>query len=298
MKRYLFIYSSILVAVFVLLSALGREGNYIIERKIWGIYKEQVDIARDPAVVPDNVFERVINEYRQIIDKYPFSSQTPDLYIRLGEVYALRRDFVTAREVFQSLSDRYPDNKDLLAEAMFQVGETYESESNWLEAEKVYQQVIQEYPLTDVGLKTSIYIANHYRSQNDFQGTMAAYDAAMSRYRDIAVKFQDTQVGLLALRHLATCYLDQNRWKEAIGVLGEVIERYAGSKDLNVKDTDMVIKTINIVSAYQLKDYDVAIGLYEDILKRNPDHPLRKYLLKVIDAFNQLKEKGVQVSER
>ncbi|OGX38587.1 MAG: hypothetical protein A3C36_05785 [Omnitrophica WOR_2 bacterium RIFCSPHIGHO2_02_FULL_52_10] len=298
MKKYLLIYSLILVAVYVLLSALGRDSNYIIERKIWKIYQEQKDIARDPAVIPDNVFERVIHEYKQIIEKYSYSSHAPDLYIRLGEVHALRRDFAAARELFQSLAGLYPEKKDLLAEAMFKVGETYEAENNWPEAERVYQQVIREYPLTDVGLKTSIYIANYYRGQNDFQGTMTAYEAAMSRYKDIAVQFQDTQVGLSALRHLATCYLDQKRWEEAIAVLGQVIERYAGSSGLNIKDTDMVIKTINIVSAYQIKDYDVAIGLYQDILKRNPGHPLRKYLLKVIDAFNQLKEKGVQVSER
>ena len=298
MKKYLFTYSLILVAVFALLSFLGKDSNYVVERKIWRIYQEQKDIARDPAVVPDNVFERLINEYKQIIEKYPDASQVPDMYIRLGEVYALRRDFAAARELFQSLAGRYPEHKDLLAEAMFKVGETFEAEDNWPEAERVYQQVIREYPLTDVGLKTSIYIANYYRGQNDFQGTMAAYEAAISRYKDIAVQFRDTQVGLSALRHLATCYLDQKRWEEAIGVLGEVIERYAGTRDLDVKDTDMVIKTINIVSAYQIKNYDVAIGLYQDILERNPGHPLRKYLLKVIDAFNQLKEKGVQVSER
>jgi len=57
----------------------------------------------------------------------------------------------------------------------------------------------------------------------------------------------------------------------------------------------MTIKTINIVSAYQLKDYDVAIQLYQGIIDRNPEFPLRGYLKKVIDAFNQLKEKGVQV---
>ena len=91
MKKYLLIYSLILVAVYVLLSALGRDSNYIIERKIWKIYQEQKDIARDPAVIPDNVFERVIHEYKQIIEKYSYSSHAPDLYIRLGEVHAHRR---------------------------------------------------------------------------------------------------------------------------------------------------------------------------------------------------------------
>ena len=100
------------------------------------------------------------------------------------------------------------------------------------------------------------------------------------------------------MRHLSNCYLDQNRWAEAISTLGSTLEKYSTSDYLTVKDVDLIIKTINITAAYKLKDYDVAIRLYQEIIARNPGHPLINYLHKVIDAFNQLKEKGVQVSDR
>ena len=105
-------------------------------------------------------------------------------------------------------------------------------------------------------------------------------------------------MGFNALRYLSNCYLEQDQWNEAIGTLGSILEIYASSGHLTVKSADMMVKTINIISAYQLKDYDVAIRLYQGILDRNPEQPLRDYLKKVVDAFNQLKEKGVQVSEQ
>jgi len=127
---------------------------------------------------------------------------------------------------------------------------------------------------------------------------MSAYEFAIRHYLSISSAHANTKAGLSALRHLANCYLDQNRWEDAISTLGLILEKYSTSDYLTTKDADMVIKSINITAAYQLKDYDVAISLYEGIINQNPRHPLNDYLNKVIDAFNQLKVKGVQVSDR
>ena len=162
----------------------------------------------------------------------------------------------------------------------------------------MYLSVIDEYPLTDVGLNTPIHIANYYRNQNDFQGAMNAYEFAIRHYSSIATTHDNTKAGLSAMRHLSNSYLDQNRWLEAITTLGIVLEKYSTSGYLTIKDVDLIIKTINITAAYQLKDYDIAISLYKKIIARNPGHPLKDYLNKVINAFNQLKEKGIQVSDR
>jgi tetratricopeptide (TPR) repeat protein len=113
----------------------------------------------------------------------------------------------------------------------------------------------------------------------------------------MASSHDGTKVGLNALRYMSNCYLEQNRWKEAIETLGTVIEKYSGSGYMTIENADMTIKTINVVSAYQLRDYNVAIGLYQRIIERNPNHRFRGYLEKVIDAFHQLREKGVNAKD-
>jgi len=298
MKRIVLIYLIILFGLFGILSMLDQKSDYIVEKKIWKIYKAQIDVAKDPNVVPERNFERIINEYRGIIAKYPNSRLIPGLHIRIGEIYVLRKDYEEARKIFFGLHEYYPDNKELLAEAMFQAGKTYETDDNWPEAYKVYKNIIDDFPLTDIGLSTPIYVANYYRNQNDLQGTMGAYEIAINHYKGLASAHENKSVGMRAMRHLANCYLDQNRWTEAIDTLGVILEKYSASNYLTVKNIDMIIKTINITAAYQLKDYDIAISLYQGIITRNPRHPLNDYLNRVIDAFDQLKEKGVQVSER
>jgi len=298
MKRVVVIYLIILLGLFGIFLALDQKSDYIVEKKIWKVYKSQIEVAKDPNVVPVRNFERVIDEYRSIIAKYPDSRLTPALHVRIGEIYALRKNYEEARTIFLGLYKLYPDNKELLAEAMFQAGKTYEVVDNWPEAYKVYESVIEKFALTDMGLSTPIYVANYYRNQNDFQGSMGAYEIAINHYKGIASAYENRSVGMRAMRHLANCYLDQNRWIEAIDTLGTTIEKYSTSNHLTVKDVDMIIKTINITAAYQLKDYDIAISLYQGIIARNTGHPLNSYLTRVIDAFDQLKERGVDVSER
>ena len=126
---------------------------------------------------------------------------------------------------------------------------------------------------------------------------MEAYEIAIRYYRRTAQDYEDKRVGLTALRYLSNCYLEQNRWSEAIETLGAVLEKYAPSGFLTVNDLDMTIKTINIVSAYELRDYDIAISLYRGIIARHPGRPLNNYLEQVIDAFRQLRKKGIEAKD-
>ena len=51
------------------------------------------------------------------------------------------------------------------------------------------------------------------------------------------------------------------------------------------------IKTINEVCVGHLKEYDCAIDTYQQFLVRNPEHPIRPMLKKIIDNMEELKTK-------
>lgn len=295
MKKAAVIYLTLLLGVFGILSVSARRDDYVVEKRMWKIYKRQIDVAKDPGAIPRETFGRIAEEYARLMDKYPDSPLMPSIHIRLGEVYALGGDYETARETFRQVIASYPDNNELSAEAMFQIGKTYEFGQNWAEARTVYNRVVADYPGTDTALGVPIYIAAYHRGRNDVQKAMDAYGEAVRYYAEIAAEHDNTRRGLNALRYLSNCYLDQDRWAEAIGILGRILEQYAGSEYLTVKSVDMMIRTINVIAAYQLKDYDAAVRLYRGIIARRPGHPLRGYLEKVIDAFHRLREKGVQV---
>lgn len=296
MKKTLVIYALILGGIFAVLSILGSRDEYAVEQKVWGLYKKYIDIAKDPNVIPDKTFEEVIRGYQGIIDRYPQSRMVEGLRFLIGRVYHLKKDYVTARKKFYEIIDLYPKDKNLHANALASVAKTYEADGNWPQALAAYEKMIRDYPQTPAGLGVPIYLANYYKGQNDYQKTMSAYERAITHYREIARQNPASPIEYNALRYLANCYLDQKRWSEAVTTLGEVLQKYAQAEYMTVRTADTMIKTINVVSTYQLKDYDTPVGIYQSIIQKNPGHPLNSYLQKMIDAFRQLKEKGVQLS--
>ena len=296
MKKAILVYIAILAGVFVLFSLLGLNSDYAIEQMAWKIQKEYLDILKDPKVVPDQTFDEVIKGYQKIIERYPNSRLTPGIRMLVGHVCYLKKDYETARAKFNEIIQLYPDNKGLQAEAFSAIGRTYEAQDNWPAARKTYDHIITDYPLTQTGLGVPLYIANHYKEQNDYQKTMDAYDRAITHYNTLVAQNPDSPVEYAALRYLGNCYLDQKRWKEAVEVLGKIADKYGRPQYMNIRTLDTILKTINAVSVHQLKDYDLPLQIYQDIIQKDPNHPLGDYFQKMIDALSTLKAKNVQVS--
>jgi tetratricopeptide (TPR) repeat protein len=298
MKKTLGVYVLVLCGVFAVLFLLSREDEYTVEKKAWKLFQRQVELAKDHTVVPEQAFEELVGDYNNIISRYPDSPLRPGLHIRLGEIYLLKGDYAQARQTFYDVVGLYPEYKELSAESMFKIGRTYELSGHWVEAVSIYNSILKDYPATDTALNVPLYIAGYHKGRNDFQKTTEAYASAERFYTKTEADYAQTETGLNALQYLANCYLEQKRWEEAIKTLGRILESYAGSGHLTGKTADTVIKTINIVSAYQIRDYDAAIGLYQGIIDRDPGHPLRGHLTKVINAFRKLEEEGVQVADQ
>ncbi len=296
MKKTLIAYVAVLAGVFIIFSLLDSQSDYVIEQKVWKVHQQYFDIIKDPNVIPEQTFHDVIAGYQKIIDKYSQSHLTEGLRFLVGRVYFLRKDYETARKKFYEIIEIYPQKKELHAEAMAAVAKTYEVQDNWAQAYKIYDQILKSYPLTQAALGIPIYIANYHKSLNDYQKTVDAYETAIVYYRKIASENPGSLVGYNALRYLSNCYLDQKHWIEAINTLGEILQKYAQAEYMTVQTVDMIIKTINIVSTYQLKDYDAAVHIYRGIIDQNPGHPFNAHFQKMIDTFNPLKEKGVQVT--
>ena len=296
MKKLLFIYIGILTGVFVLFSLLSLNSDYAIEQMAWKVQKEYMDILKDPKVIPEQTFDEVVNGYQKIIKRYPDSRLTQGIRMLLGHVYYLKKDYETSRTKFNEVIKLYPDNKELQAEALGAVGRTYEAQDNWPGARKTYDRIVANYTLTRTGLGIPIYIANHYKEINDYQKTMDAYDRAITHYNTLVAQNPGSGVEYTALRYLSNCYLDQKRWREAVETLGKIADKYGRPEYMNIRTLDTIVKTINTVSVYQLKDYDLPLHIYQDIIKKTPNHPLGGYFQKMIEALSTLKAKSVQVS--
>jgi N-acetylmuramoyl-L-alanine amidase len=104
-------------------------------------------------------WERVINKFDGIVDKYPQCSKAPDSLFNMGVLYRklyrkswLKKDLVKARENFEYLAKSYPESK-LADDALLSAAEILEEMGNKKEAYRAYTKVRSAYPKGDMSAK-------------------------------------------------------------------------------------------------------------------------------------------------
>ncbi len=296
MIKLIYKYTFILLAVFLVLYFLGSKDDYLIEKKIWQVQKQYQKLQNTQDAIPEQFYDKIIQSYLKIIKDHPHSDLIRGLYISIGNVYSFKQDHVTARKKYYEIMVMYPEDFELHSKAFYSLGKTYEQEANWPEALKFYKKILNKFPLTEIGLKIPLYIANYHRKRNNFNEAMDAYEVAIHYYIQLGLDHPDSKIEFVSLGYLSESYLLQKRWIEAIEILKMLLFKYANSGYLNTKNADMIIKTINKISAFHLKDYTIAVKIYKEFIAKNPSHLLSNYLQKMIDAFGQLKKENVETS--
>lgn len=297
MKRTLMIFAAILGGIFILLSLLDNS-DYALEKKLWRLKKQVDTAAKDPKVVPDREYDDLAIQYRKLIKKYPDSDLIPELYLKIGFLYGLKKDFNKARAALEEVLKLYPDNKALCSLALLNIGNIYDSENDEKKAIAIYKQVLREYPLTDLGLNMPLHIANYYLRKEKSEEYKEAIDNAAHYYKRQAKKNPNSEIEFNSLRLLVMTYYAKEDWGSAVDTLGNILLKYASSSYLNPTRAGIMLKSINTISVTKLRDYDRPKVIYRKFIEQNPKHPLGKALQQMIDSLQQLDDANVYVKPK
>ena len=104
-------------------------------------------------------WERVINSFDGIVDKYPQCSKAPDSLFNMGVLYQklyrkswLQADLEMAQKAYERLAKSYPKSK-LADDALFGAAQILEERGRKKEAYKAYDKVRNSYPRGDMSGK-------------------------------------------------------------------------------------------------------------------------------------------------
>ena len=292
MKKIIFILCAILAGLFVILSILDHS-DYAMEKQLWRAQKKFERIAQDPTVVPDREFQDLSTEYRQIMRRHPKSALTPRIYIKLGLIAALKKDYAQARKIFEEAIATYPQDLILGSEAAMQIGKTYERENNPAAALAMYQRIIKDYPMTPQGMGVPLYIGHYLNSLDRKSDAREAYHQAVVFYKKILQDNPKTEDQYGALQYLATTYFTQQNWKAGVDTLADILLKFSRSPRMDQQKAMVLVKTINTVSVANLNSYEIPVGIYRQFIQQNPGHPFNPFLEKTITALQGLQEKNV-----
>ena len=297
MKKTIIIFLAILVGVFLVLSFIDKS-DYALEKALWRVQKQLNQVAKDTKIVPDQKFDDIATQFNKLIEKYPDSKLTPGIYLKVGSTYVFKKDYNKARSVFNKILKLYPELDILCATTLFSIGNSFEVEGNMQEAVASYTKLYKDYPLTDLGMNSPMYIANYYLKNEMHPEYKSSLRIAVSLYEKISSESPNTPQEFNALRLLVTAYNAQKEWRQAVGVLEKLLIDYPTPPYLSPQRANLLIKFINTISMTQLRDYEVPIKIYQGFIAKYPNHSLNSVLTEMVSALKELQGKNVIVGEK
>jgi len=278
---------ALLLVIFVILSVIDRS-DYVIEKRIWKI-QQQFTVEARYGILSSEESENLAAMYRSLVQEYPRSGLLPQIYLRIGQIYVVNKDFEKARTSFAVVLQQYPQRKDLCSMALLKIGLTYEQEKKDDMALRSYQRIINNYPQTEIGLNMPLYIAGYYHRLNKAAEAKNAFQDAEMFYRKAVQENPGSLKGYSALRFLALTYLVQKKWDVAVKTFEKALLDYSLSPYLDGKAAGSIIYSINAVSFFELKTPQQPITFYQMFIEKRPGYPLNNFLKKVIASLQDFK---------
>ncbi len=287
MKKTLIILVGILVVIHVGLSLMDN-GNYALERELWKVHQDFQDIAKDPKAAPPQHYEDVKAKYLALAEKNPKSSLLPQIYFQIGRLEILRTQFPAAREAFETVIRIFPDNPQVVSDALLNIGITHEGEKDFKQALGIYRKIWKDYPNSPLGLSMPLYIYGMHQRAGDQEAAAAALTKAISYYADEYTKAKEgTPLKYKALQSLATAQIARQDWKEAYRLLEKILFDYAAVIDPGA--ALRAARTMAMIGMSQLNNPARILETFEGFRTKYPDHPLNQY-------FQFIREKNAQFS--
>ncbi|MFC1593286.1 tetratricopeptide repeat protein [Candidatus Omnitrophota bacterium] len=253
----------------------GCENSLTAEKLFWKAKKTAKEVVKDKTKdeLDTEDYDKIIASYNQVTEKVPLSSVAAQSHFAIAQLYASQGEYSQAQKELRKVTQNFSSNSSFSSRAQFTIGNLYEYQGDWENALLEYEKVINLYPVSDLGLKTPLYIAQHYQRDKDFVRAQKAYAKAIRNYEKMLSEFYGTSVVPVIMDHIALAYLSQGKWNETLDIWSDIASEHSQSP-LAEK---ALLATAEVYSR-QIKDLEKAIQAYEDFIKQYPDSKITKQI--------------------
>ena len=291
MKKTLIKLLILLLIPVVVISVLNFKDDYSAEKAFWRINKQYLKIARDPGAIPDASFDLLIQRYENFLKRYQGSHLESMAEIFKGRVYVLKKDYNTAREIFEEVVDKYPNDARAATIAFKHINQIYAVEKDFDNIVKTYERIRERYPVSESGIRAPLDIARIYALQKKDKMKVDAIKAAVPYYNELMKSNPGLGAELLIMNFLSEAHFALGQWEKGVDILRDTLIKFPDPKYMSIQRVKRVVSIINAVSVGKLKNFDRPVEIYAEFIEKYPDHPFRKLFEKIIEKMRLLKGK-------
>lgn len=263
-------------------------------------------------------YDRAIEEYQNLIRKYPTSEMAGEAQYQVGLIYEEQEEYSKAFEAYKKLTDNYPQTKHLedVAERLFKIANLYLAgrkekvmgvsvKSGNAKAVDILQHIVKMAPYSKYGDQAQFHIGLAYKQMRQYTNAIQAFQKLIDDYPNSTL-LDDARYQLAdtSYEYSKRSARDERVMDEAIENVSAFLERYPESnmtekvaqlrKDINERDAE---KNYEIAIFYEKEnELESAALYYGDVVKR---HPETEHGKKAAQKLEVLKEplKGVRAKK-
>lgn len=207
--------------------------------------------------------------YKRILEDYPDYERMGTVYLGRGNLYLKEKQTSSAREEFQRVLKDYSKEGEACALAQIGIARSYEMEGNWEKALNEYQWAVDNFSMVPQVLQIPLYIASYYKNKKQENLARAAYEKGIGEYQNVVRQYPNSMLASMAQDHLARCYIELQRWEEAVKALETLVQM-----PTPVPIVAPAYLSIGSIYEKNLNDKLQAVKAYREFLERFPDTPL------------------------
>lgn len=270
----------------ILLPLMGCDsGTYSAEKRFWHASKAYNRLMKAPEKATQVDYQKVIDSFREITIRYPVWPNSAQAQFNIGQLYAMQGNLSKAKDEFGVILKDYSGNVDMCANSLFMTVLIYEREDNWPKAKEILDKITDDYPNTGTAFRVPIHIAEYYKIKGRNAEAEAAYAAALDKYKKLIKDNPKTYGAIITVDLIMTCYVDQERWNEALDYLSSLVSDYS---DTLLAPKAMFIK--GTIYEQKLSQPDKARELYREIMQKYSKTPFAEAAQKQIEGLNKPKK--------
>ena len=170
----------------------------------------------------NTLYEEAIGKFREIIKKYPTSSEAESSQFYIGTSYMELKLYDKAGKEFKHLIDGYPNSK-LVPNAIYKLSESQFINENYLDAAQNYQQLINNYPQSPFSILSLKKVIKSYQLSEQYNKAILSALSILEHYSEQQLI---PEIYLL----LADLYYENNMLDQFELTLDKIIIDYSSSE--------------------------------------------------------------------
>jgi len=243
-------------------------GIYSAEKRFWHASKEYVKLSKAPEKATPADYQKVIDSFREITIRYPMWRNSAQAQFNIGQLYAMQGNFSKARDEFTAMLKDYSGNADICSNGLFMIALIYEKEKDWPKAKEALDKITNSYAETGIAFRVPLHTAEYYKMNGRDAEAEAAYAEALEKYKKAVEGSPKTSGALVTVDLIVTCYVDQEKWNEALDYLSSLISSHS--------DTLLAPKALflkGVIYEQKLSQPEKARELYREVMEKYPNTP-------------------------